>query len=106
MAEEAIHIQHPEIEILIIITQELLRLNQLETIIVTQQELTLIHNRQEVIIMNQLRFVPMLQVQILDHLHTVAEVMVVEVIVAEAEAEDLHLVVEEDKKLKHKYLCY
>ena len=91
-------IQHLAPEITTSIIPEILQTIQLETIIIIRQEITVINNLQEAIVMNLLLFVLTLQVRIIlvPHLHTVAEVMVVEA----AAAEDLHLVVEEDKKIK------
>ena len=104
LMEETTLIQHPEIEMSIILAHELPQPNNLlETIVIIQQELILIHNQQEVTAVNLPQFVPIIQV-LLDHpLHMVEEVMEAEIVVEE----DLHLVEEEDKKIKKdKYLCY
>ena len=102
LTEEAVLIQHMEIEIPIIIILDLLQPNNmLEILIIIQQELILIHNQQEVIVVNQLRYTPILQVLIPDHLHQVVVTTVVEVTVVEAAVvEDLHQAAEEDKKMK------
>lgn len=99
LMEETTLIQHPEIEMSIILAHELPQPNNLlETIVIIQQELTLIHNQQEVIAANLLQCVPILQVLIPDplhhHLHMAVEVMAAEIVVVE----DHLQAVEEDKK--------